>query len=313
MDDPELIVDLEIENVPQPGPEAQPHDQEVSEAEKLDLNQELIDALEDVEADTEEFGDDLHNKVAQRFQQVLLNGLKKEAKEELLKKYLFPKNVPLAKAPTLNAEISAMLVETCKSRDKRLHNKQNQLGKALSALGKAITILLQKNANLTEVIRTLNDAGTILADSHYAETDTRRTVILPLIDKTLSEPFKDRKRDGFLFGDKLGEVVKSSRGIKKTGQLIQANAQPLNSKSPSSRTRQFHNVPSYRNGGPKQFYPQNRRRFPQPHPAAPLQSPAATAPTTSTARRYPAPPTQTTRRQPPHQVQRRFVDRPRNQ
>lgn len=312
-----LIDDPQPDTIPMddPQPEAQPEPQPIDQAasgseEKQDqqFDQDLVDVLEEAEPDTEEFGEDLQDKVAQRFQQILLNGLKKEARETLLKKYLFPKNVPLSKAPALNAEISAMLVDPCKLRDKRLLTKQNQLGKGLSALGKAITMLLQKNVNLPDVIRTLNDAGTILADSHYAETDSRRTVILPLIDKTLSEPFKDRKRDSFLFGDKLGEVVKSSRGIKKTGQLIQANTHSLNSKGPSSRTRQFPNVQTYRSGGPKPFYPQNRRRFPFPQAAAaPLQPPPAPA----TTRRYQAPPTQTPRRQTPQQVQRRFNDRDR--
>ncbi|KAJ2939030.1 hypothetical protein O0L34_g19012 [Tuta absoluta] len=148
-----------------------------------DFDPELLRELGDVETDPAEFGDNLQPDVAARFQKILQEGIKKEIKEDLLKKYPFPKNVPLAKSPTLNPEIGAMLPETCKLRDKRLLTKQDQLGKTLSALGKALTGLLKKNPNIPESIRNLNDAGILLADSHYAETDTRRSVIIPLIDK----------------------------------------------------------------------------------------------------------------------------------
>lgn len=55
------------------------------------------------------------------------------------KKKTVPNNVTLAKGPTLNPGIAAMSVETCKLSNKRLLTKQDQLGKALSALGKALT------------------------------------------------------------------------------------------------------------------------------------------------------------------------------
>ncbi|XP_073948020.1 uncharacterized protein [Choristoneura fumiferana] len=201
-----------------------------------DFDPDLLQELGKLESEPNEFGDNLQTDVAARWQKVLLEGLKKEAKEDLLKKYPCPKNAPLAKSPSLNPEIGAMLAESCKLRDKRLLAKQDQLGKALSALGKALTSLLKKNADIPEIIRTMSDAGLMLADSHYAETDTRRSIIMPLVEKALTEPFKDRKRDAFLFGDKLGDLVKDSRGIKKTGQLIQPSPSNLNlnGRGPSS-------------------------------------------------------------------------------
>ncbi|KAJ2937210.1 hypothetical protein O0L34_g19207 [Tuta absoluta] len=163
---------------------------------------------------------DVFEDITKRFQQILLNGLKKEAREELQKKFLFSKNVSFAKAPTLNPEISTMLTEACRNRDKRIQTKQDQLGKALSAFVKAMSGLLKKNPDIPETLRILNDAGKLLSDSHHNETETRRALIIPLVNKSLIDPFKDRKRDHLLFGEKLGELVKDSRGIKQTGQLI---------------------------------------------------------------------------------------------
>ncbi|XP_048482646.1 uncharacterized protein LOC125488553 isoform X2 [Plutella xylostella] len=104
-----------------------------------DYDPDLLRELGDEEADPAEFGDDLQADVAARFQRILQDGLNKEEKDGLIKKYPYPKNVPLAKSPTLNPEISVNLAEACKLRDKRLLSKQDQLGKTLSALGKALT------------------------------------------------------------------------------------------------------------------------------------------------------------------------------
>lgn len=269
---------------------------------------ELLQALGDTEPEAKEFGEDLHPDVATRLQNILLNGLKKEAKEELIKKYLCPKNVQFAKAPTLNPEIEVMLAENCRLRDKRLLNKQDQLGRALSALGMAMTHLLKKNSDISEVVRTLNDAGKLIADSHYTETDTRRSVIIPLVEKSLIDPFKSRKRDGFLFGESLGEVVKNSRGIKKTSQLIQATASTsrsgLNYKSPSTRPRQQwggQTYPQHRGGG-RATHPSRGRRAgaaPPPHlaPSTRRQQPPPPLP----APRHPA---AQTRRAVPHRPQK---------
>ncbi|XP_063374092.1 uncharacterized protein LOC134661827 [Cydia amplana] len=298
-------VDAEV--LEETNPVVSPANKEVAD----NFDPDLIKALGETETEQGEFGVDLQPDIASRFQQILINGLKKETREELLKKYLFPSNVPLAKAPTLNPEVAAMLVETCRLRDKRLYGKQDQLGRALAAVGKALTYLLKKNPDIAEVISTLNDAGKLIADSHYAETDTRRSVIIPLVDKSLIESFKDRKRDSFLFGDKLGDLVNTSKGIKKTSQFIQASTSAnagLNSTGPppyrprQQRARQYY---PRRVGGPPTTYPPhqlvNRRRE---------------LPTRAPGRRYPPPPPPPppprARRHPPQTHRSTYRDRDRN-
>lgn len=243
-----------------------------------DFDPELLQALGVFEADTIEWGENIHEEIAKHFQHILLNGLKKVGKEDLHKRYLFPKNLPFSKAPTLNPEIAAMLTEASRNRDQRILAKQEQIGKALSGLGKAMTFLLKKEPNIAEAIRTLSDVGKLVADAHFAETETRRSVVIPLVEKSLIDPFKNRKRDSFLFGEKLGDLVKSSRGIKKTGQLIQAtstapaSSSSLNWKPPPSRPRPQRGghlqYPS-RGGGHRGYsYYQNRHRAPPGRNAA---------------------------------------------
>lgn len=64
-----------------------------------DFDPDLLKELGDVETDPVEYGDDLQADVGTRLQKILQNGLKKEAKEELLKKYPFPKMYLLLKPP----------------------------------------------------------------------------------------------------------------------------------------------------------------------------------------------------------------------
>lgn len=266
-----------------------------------DIDAEMLKVLGDLETDDVEWGEDVQSDIAKRVQFIVTNGLKKDLKEELSKKYLFPKNIPLLKAPALNPEIRTMLNESSRNRDKRLSSKQEQHGRTLTALTRAMSLLLKKQPDISEVLRVLNDALKMLSDSHFLETDTRKSLILGLIEKSLVDSFKDRRRDEFLFGDKLGDLVKSSRGIKKTGQLIQApSTSALNWKGPPARPRLQRNnqQPAGRASGYQAQYASRRRVVQPPAPpparrpppqAAPRRQPAAYAPQYA-ARRPPPPP-----------------------
>lgn len=202
-----------------------------------EVDMELLQTLGEVEPEVMEWGEHVHDNIAKRYQVTHANGLKKDIKEELGKKYLFPKNLPLCKAPTLNPEIAILLSEQNRNRDKHIMAKQDQLGKALSALGTAMSALIRKNPEIPVVLRKLNDCSLLLAYSHYAESYTRRSLIIPLVDKALIDPLKERKRDSLLFGENLGQMVQNSRGIKRTGNLMQepSTSTSLNWKRPPVR------------------------------------------------------------------------------
>ncbi|XP_052751844.1 uncharacterized protein LOC128199980 [Galleria mellonella] len=69
------------------------------------IDSELLQALGENESEITEYGDEIYKDIATRFQKILIEGLRKENREELIKKYLFPKNLPFLKAPTLNPEL----------------------------------------------------------------------------------------------------------------------------------------------------------------------------------------------------------------
>lgn len=66
-------------------------------------------------------------------------------------KYLFQKYVPSSKPPVLDLEISAMLTDAARNRDIRLCSKQGEIGRAIAALGKAMTGILTKNMETAEI------------------------------------------------------------------------------------------------------------------------------------------------------------------
>lgn len=277
---------------------------EVAPAPAEDPELDLIDpaflqALGDFIPEAAEWGDDINDNLAKIWEPILRDGLKKESKDEIFKKYLLPKNCPLVKSPILNPEIAAVLIENSKNRDLRILKKQNQLACILSVLGKLITGMLKKTLDTPGALKLLSDASKLVSDSHFTETETRRALITPILEKSFVESFKDRKRDSHLFGDKLGEFIKSSRVIKKSGQLLQApsaSTSNLNWRGPPARQFQRNpRTPLNRSGGPRASAPPQaparRRPAAAPAPAAPRPGPAPPAP--PARRSYTAP---TTRR-----------------
>lgn len=84
----------------------------------------------------------LHPMLALAWEKILLEGLKKEKKVEILEKYLRKGNCPI-QAPKLNPEIEASVNDTIKKRDKYLSADQELCGASLSALGVAINRIIE--------------------------------------------------------------------------------------------------------------------------------------------------------------------------
>jgi len=102
-----------------------------------ELDQETLDILgvDSIFKDEGKFM--LHSKLALAWDKILLEGLRKDKKIELLEKYPRKGNCPI-QSPKLNPEIAAMVKDTIRNRDKYLSADQELCGASLSALGVAI-------------------------------------------------------------------------------------------------------------------------------------------------------------------------------
>ncbi|KAJ8910470.1 hypothetical protein NQ315_015604 [Exocentrus adspersus] len=102
-------------------------------------------------------GEKVHQSVAERLRNIISKGLTAEEQAALVEKYPSPENLL-----PLNQEIASSLTEQHRSRDRKLALTQDKLGASLSALSKALTVLLKeqgpKNMQLIELLEIYTDA-----------------------------------------------------------------------------------------------------------------------------------------------------------
>lgn len=124
------------------------------------LDADLLLALGDTIEDTPIYGENIHPDLAQRWQPILRKGLSNDTKEKLLKYYAIPENCKFLRAPTLNVEISTAISDITRARDKRIETNQQQLGLGVTAVSKAMSLLLTNDnkPNKIRAIKILSDA-----------------------------------------------------------------------------------------------------------------------------------------------------------
>lgn len=182
----------------------------------LDRNEALLKALGD---DLSLSGERIHPSLAQKWTTILRKGLPDDVKNKLLKEYAAPENCKVLKAPTLNDEVFAVVDFQSRNRDKIMESKQNQLGLGITAIGRAITVLLNQGENYeVNAMRHFNHGCRILLDLHYVDTTTRKHLFKK--DLSRSDVFRnlrisDFERDETLFGTKVAKLVKK-QGIPTT-------------------------------------------------------------------------------------------------
>lgn len=213
----------------------------------LEVPEEILEMLGQAKNLEEKLGEKIPKEISERWGKILLDGLVKEQKEALRDKMLIPENFLLVRAPRLNPEVSAVLTEPAKKRDKRLEFSQNQLGSGIAGLVNLTKDLIQSDVPKLEVIKKLSEVAQILLDLHYEETINRRKLLLPLLDKSFWNTTNGVKRETFLFGDKLGETIKNSKDIEKSGQQI---------KKPTAPQQRFQPKPSF--SGNSRFPPRQQ-------------------------------------------------------
>lgn len=181
---------------------------------------EILNMLGEAKKIDEALGEKIPNEISERWGKILVDGLGKDHKEAILGKMLVPENFLLARAPKLNPEVCAVLSDTIKNRDKRLEKVQNQLGSGIAGLVNLTKDLITSDLDKMDIIKRISEVSQILLDLHYEETVNRRKLIVPLLDKKFWNTIQGVKREVFLFGDKLGENIKNSKDIEKSGQQI---------------------------------------------------------------------------------------------
>ncbi|XP_047987139.1 uncharacterized protein LOC125226992 [Leguminivora glycinivorella] len=217
--DPNSAPALPTESPPTSGSAADPSTS-IPEAPPVTLPDNILEALGGTKEKEEKFGPNVPDEIAKRWGRITVEGLGKEEKEELTEKFLVPENFKLLKAPKLNAEIATVMSESSRQRDKRMEKSQNQLGLAIAGLSKLTGSLISENLDKLAIIKQIADVSQLLADLHSENTNSRRKIILPSLDKKFTSMMQDVKRDSYLFGENLGEKIKASKSAEKSGLQI---------------------------------------------------------------------------------------------
>ncbi|XP_028167529.1 uncharacterized protein LOC114357922 [Ostrinia furnacalis] len=200
------------------------------------LDPDVLIALGELLPEEVTYGEDIHPDLAQRWAPILRKGLPdKEQKEKLVKEYAIPKNCKLFRAPLLNPEIAAAVSEFARTRDKKIECSQQQLGVGLTAINRAMTLLLTSD-NKIQAIKCLSDACRVLSDLHASETQTRTKSLTQGLEKSFLNLIQDTERDELLFGAGLPEKIKASKAIEKQGSQIKKPDNKTNPGTSASRT-----------------------------------------------------------------------------
>lgn len=197
------------------------------------LDPQLLSALGEATDDTPAYGEKILDNLANLWLPLLKKGLSKEPKEKLLKEYNIPDNCRLLQAPTLNAEIFHAIQDMPRNRDKNLTVPQQQLGSGITAINRAMEVLL-KGQDTSTAIKHLSNACRILSDLHHMNTQSRIKLITPGLDRSFLHVIQDAERDETIFGSKLSEKIKAAKAIEKQGIQIKKVTAP--NPKPSSST-----------------------------------------------------------------------------
>ncbi|KAL4709540.1 hypothetical protein ACJJTC_007271 [Scirpophaga incertulas] len=200
----------------------------------------------------------LHESLSKRWSAILLEGLNSETKLKLLKKYNFDSNCNLLHPPKLNDEVAAAMNENAIKRDNRIKEQQKTLAAAIYGIGIVLNKMLFTDN--TDDINTLSDTSRLLCGLYHDNSMTRRSLILPGLNKDVKETLEKTIVTEYLFGDKLLEKVNTLKAVKKSAQDLKSTpARPkqvlknLNYQGP-----QRHQV--LRQGGQKM---KSKQQFPQ--------------------------------------------------
>ncbi|CAD6212599.1 GSCOCG00012812001-RA-CDS, partial [Cotesia congregata] len=147
----------------------------------------------------------------------MIEGLPEKNKKDILESYN-TKGDFYTESPKLNLELGPLLTDIAKKRDQHFADTQSCVGTALSALGAAVSLLLEPpEEGLDEDLFTdyISHAGQILSDVYYQQSVARKSYITPQLNKNIKPLVETMISKEWLYGDNLKDKVKDMKEIEK--------------------------------------------------------------------------------------------------
>ncbi|XP_071653336.1 uncharacterized protein [Temnothorax longispinosus] len=209
-----------------------------------------MDLLGDNNTDTS-IGSPVHNLIGEKWSSIFSNGLSKESKETLLKKYPVPQNVLMAKAPTLNTEIRHVIPASAVKRDDYQVATQRVVEALVAALANLVSELLKPEDqwDTKRIFELASDAGRIAAQTQHHISRSRRALIAPMLTFLAKNALDLSPIDKKLFGEQFLAKIKETSEADK---LVKTLAKPASfaSKPIQQKTKPQTNLPLGNRRGP---------------------------------------------------------------
>lgn len=230
--DPQLTKESSSDPLKLPTPVVDLTRQAESTVEGVTLDKELEYVLGEDPTNPKKKVVNVHPSLVPRWSTWLAEGLPEDMKKELIDKYPLDSNMRF-EAPELNEEVVSVLNEVGTKRDQLIVAEQNLAGSALSALGEAITMILndeEEPVDQLELLEKLSDGGQLLSQLHFQVSSARKSFIAPALSKQMKELLQKTKPGTLLYGERLSDKIKTAKSVEKIGREL---------KTPSSATSSF--------------------------------------------------------------------------
>lgn len=180
----------------------------------------------------------IHPDFARLIESVVVNGLKQKEREEIMEKFPLPENCQLIEPPKMNLEVKSAVQENVIARDFRIIKMQEKIEACIIA---AVTTLDKyskvPDAN-RELLESLNDVCSLLADVQHDESVIRRSIILANLNTGMKTSLMTTRIDEYLFGNKLDEVIRSAKAIENSTKELKV-AKNFNTATRYSKNGKF--------------------------------------------------------------------------
>lgn len=184
-------------------------------------------------------GPPVHDLIPKTWSSIFTNGLSKETRLALRKKYPVPQNLLLAKAPTLNVEVRRVIPVTSVRRDEYQVVSQGIVEAAIAAQACLMSELLkpEEQWDAKRIFEIASDAGRLTSQVQHHLSKARRALIMPMLTPSARNALDVSPIDTQLFGEQYLHKMKDAAAADKLIRSLTTVNTSVARPHPTSRER----------------------------------------------------------------------------
>ncbi|CAL8111059.1 unnamed protein product [Orchesella dallaii] len=171
---------------------------------------------------SQKHGENFHQHLATRWQEIAKTGLPKDERDKIKSKLKPPPNCEFG-APILNAELAKAVIPIVRSRDDELSRVQSNLQISIAGMGHLLSTLLNDKEPIQreKLISDISDTGRFLTGTQYSLSLLRRRIIKDNVkDVAIKELLHETPIYPNLFEADISQKIKQMQSLTKVGNDI---------------------------------------------------------------------------------------------